>query len=57
MTEERVERASLTDLAKLREKGELHRNPNAPEGDPLDAEFWKDAKVEKPEAKSDDGAE
>lgn len=32
----------------MKEKGELYHNPKAPEGESLDATFWKNATVEEP---------
>ncbi|HDZ73947.1 MAG TPA: hypothetical protein ENH55_14550 [Aurantimonas coralicida] len=33
-------------------RGELHHNPDAPEGPSLGADFWKDAELVYPEAKT-----
>lgn len=48
MTANVMKRASLSDLAKMKEKGELYHNPKAPEGESLDETFWKTATVEEP---------
>lgn len=32
----------------MKERGELYHNPKAPEGEALNDEFWKNAKVEGP---------
>lgn len=44
-----MKRASLAEIRKMREAGELHHDPSAPEGESLGADFW--AKAEIREAK------
>ncbi|WP_419457065.1 BrnA antitoxin family protein [Agrobacterium tumefaciens] len=48
MTENVIKRASLRDLAKMKERGELYHDPKAPEGESLSAVFWETATVEGP---------
>lgn len=51
MIKENIKRASLADLKELRDRNELHHDPNAPEGPELDADFWKNAVLKEPEPK------
>lgn len=48
MSEPDIRRASLADIRRMKEKGELAHDPHAPEGEGLGPEFWKTAKVEGP---------
>ena len=48
MSEPNIRRASLAEVRKMKEKGELFHDPSAPEGESLGAEFWAKAKVEGP---------
>ena len=43
MTEENWKRVSLAELRRMKDAGEIHHNPNAPEGPELGADFWKNA--------------
>ena len=40
-----IRRASLADIRRMKEKGELFHNPNAPQGETLGAEFWARAEI------------
>jgi uncharacterized protein (DUF4415 family) len=48
MSDQLMKRASLAELKKMKERGELFHDPDAPAGVSLGAEFWADAKVEGP---------
>ncbi|WP_320188613.1 BrnA antitoxin family protein (plasmid) [Agrobacterium rosae] len=48
MTASNMKRASLSEIAQMRTRGELYHNPKAPEGEKLDEAFWSNAKVEGP---------
>lgn len=48
MSESNRKKASLADLRRMKDKGELFHDANAPEGEALGAEFWSKAKVENP---------
>ena len=43
-----MKRASLADIRRMKEAGELHHDPAAPEGEDLGPEFWARAQVEGP---------
>nr|WP_295890963.1 BrnA antitoxin family protein [uncultured Devosia sp.] len=43
MTEENWKRVSLAELRRMKDAGEIHHNPNAPEGPELGDDFWKNA--------------
>jgi uncharacterized protein (DUF4415 family) len=43
--------ASLEEITRMRERGELFHDPNAPVGPSLGADFWKHAKLVMPPAK------
>ena len=43
MTEENWKRVSLAELRRMKDAGEIHHNPNAPEGPELGNEFWANA--------------
>lgn len=48
MSDRIMKRASLAELKRKREAGELHRSSHAPEGDSLGREFWSKAVVAPP---------
>ncbi|WP_421408085.1 hypothetical protein [Agrobacterium tumefaciens] len=48
MSDPIMKRASLSDLRKMKAKGELFHDPNAPEGESLGAEFWSKAQIDEP---------
>lgn len=48
MSEPNIRRASLADIRRMKEKGDLFHDPNAPEGESLGAEFWARAEIEGP---------
>ena len=48
MTDENMRRASLDDILRMKEAGELFFDPNAPEGEDLGPEFWANAVVHGP---------
>ena len=48
MSEPLIRRASLAEIRKMKERGELAHDPNAPEGESLGPEFWANAKIEGP---------
>ena len=48
MTDANMKHASLAEIRKLRDAGKLFRDPGAPEGEPLGADFWAKAKLEEP---------
>lgn len=48
MTDVVMKRASLADMLRMKEAGELHHDPTAPEGEDLGPEFWAKAPVEEP---------
>lgn len=50
MSERDMRRASLAEIKKMKEKGELFHDPNAPEGESLGAEFWSKAEVRGPKS-------
>ncbi|MGE0503324.1 MAG: BrnA antitoxin family protein [Rhizobiaceae bacterium] len=43
-----IRQGSLAELKRMKEKGELFHDPNAPVGESLGAEFWANAKIEAP---------
>ena len=43
-----IRRASLDDIKRMKEKGELFHDPNAPEGESLGPEFWAKAEIKGP---------
>lgn len=45
MTNDTMKRASLADIRKMKDRDELHHNPDALEGESLGAEFWSSAVV------------
>lgn len=48
MSDPDIRRASLADIQKRREKGELFHDPNAPKGESLGPDFWTGARIEAP---------
>ena len=48
MSEPDIRRASLADIRRMKERGELFHQPEAPEGESLGAEFWAKAEIEGP---------
>ena len=48
MSEPNIKRASLADIKRMKEKGELFHDPDAHEGESLGAEFWAKAEIEAP---------
>ena len=49
MSDPNMKRASLAEIKRMREAGELHHNPNAPTGESLGREFWAKAMVFSPQ--------
>ena len=43
-----IKRASLADIRKMKDQGELHHDPKAPEGESLGADFWAKAEIKGP---------
>ncbi|MFS8035596.1 hypothetical protein ACI7BZ_01310 [Xanthobacter sp. AM11] len=48
MSDPNIRRASLAEIRKMKEKGELFHDPNAPEGESLGPDFWADTRIEAP---------
>ncbi|MEO8756968.1 MAG: BrnA antitoxin family protein [Devosia sp.] len=48
MSDRTMRRASLDDIRKMEERGELFHDPDAPEGESLGAEFWAKAEIVEP---------
>lgn len=48
MSEPNMRRASLAEIKRMRERGDLYHNPSAPEGESLGPEFWAKAEIEGP---------
>ena len=48
MTDVAMKRASLADIRRMKEAGNLYHNPAAPEGEDLGPDFWAKAQVEGP---------
>lgn len=48
MSEPSIKRASLAEIRRMKEAGELFHDPKAPEGESLGAEFWAEAEIEEP---------
>jgi len=46
MSEPNIKRASLAEIRRMKEAGELFHDPKAPEGESLGAEFWAKAEIE-----------
>ncbi|MEE2949960.1 MAG: BrnA antitoxin family protein [Pseudomonadota bacterium] len=49
MSDPNMKRASLADIKRMREAGELHHNPDAPAGDSLGHDFWAKAMMASPQ--------
>ena len=50
MTEENIKRVSLAELRRMKDAGEIHHNPNAPEGPELGDQFWAKAVLGEPQS-------
>ena len=50
MSKTNITRVSLSDIKKMKAKGEIHHNPNAPVGESLGPEFWANAQIVEPKA-------
>lgn len=48
MSAPNIKRASLADIRRMKERGDLSHNPNAPEGESLGPEFWAKAEIKGP---------
>ncbi|MDW6024381.1 BrnA antitoxin family protein [Mesorhizobium sp. BAC0120] len=48
MSEPNMRRASLAEIKRMKESGELHHSPNAPAGESLGPEFWAKAEIQGP---------
>ena len=48
MTDVVMKRASLADIRRMKDAGELHHDPAAPEGEDLGPDFWAKAQIEGP---------
>ena len=48
MTKGVIKRASLAEIKRMKEGGELFHDPNAPEGEDLGPEFWASATLNSP---------
>ena len=48
MSEPNIRRASLADIKRMKDEGELFHDPNAGEGESLGPEFWAKAEIEQP---------
>lgn len=48
MSDPNMKRASLADIRRMREAGDLYHNPDAPAGDGLGREFWAKAMMASP---------
>lgn len=48
MSEPNIKRASLAEMRRMKEAGELFHDPAAPEGESLGAAFWAKAEIEEP---------
>ena len=49
MTEPDIRRASLEEIRRMKDRGELYHNPDAPVGPSLGADFWVNAKIVAPQ--------
>ena len=45
MSDPNIRRASLAEIKRMKEKGDLFHDPNAPEGESLGPEFWAKAEI------------
>ncbi|MDY8108345.1 BrnA antitoxin family protein [Fulvimarina sp. 2208YS6-2-32] len=52
MSEERIVSATLDEIVEMDRRGELHHNPDAPDGPSLGADFWRNAEIVYPEPKT-----
>ena len=50
MTEENIKRVSLAELRRMKDRGEIYHNPDAPEGTELGPEFWANAVLVEPQS-------
>lgn len=48
MSDPVLKRASLAEIRRMKDKGELYHSVDSVEGEPLGAEFWSKAEVHKP---------
>ena len=48
MSEPNIKRASLAEIKRMKEEGNLFHDPNAPEGESLGREFWAKAELQGP---------
>jgi uncharacterized protein (DUF4415 family) len=48
MNERNMKRASLAGIRRMKERGRLFHDPDAPEGESLGADFWAQARIEEP---------
>ena len=48
MSGRNIRRASLADIEKMNDRGELYHNPNAAEGESLGPDFWASAELVEP---------
>ena len=48
MSDPNMKRASLAQIKKMKEKGELFHDPNAPVGEDLGKDFWAKAEIQSP---------
>ncbi len=48
MTEASMKRASLAEIRRMNEAGQLAHDPAAPDGEDLGADFWQAAVIEQP---------
>lgn len=49
MTAQDMKRASAEEIKRMRRKGELHHDSDAPDGESLGPDFWARAEVKSPE--------
>lgn len=49
MTEPNIRRISLEEIRRMKDRGELYHNPDAPVGPSLGADFWASAKIVAPQ--------
>ena len=50
MRKSNITRVSLDDIKEMKARGEIHHNPDAPEGESLGADFWAKARIVEPKA-------
>lgn len=48
MSKRNIRQASLADIKRMKQKGELFHDPNALEGEKLGPDFWAKAEIEAP---------